>query len=83
MSEHSVLSVRNHSDSQKFKRLYTTVGHLWCMQERRKAFRKPGTSYLPPKQKDIRFLLLSLALALLFCGVFAFALFFLNKQGRI
>ena len=53
------------------------------MHERRKAFPKPGTAYLPPKQKDIRFLLLSIALGLVFCAIFAFALFFLNKQGRL
>jgi len=53
------------------------------MHDRRKEFRKPGTTYLPPKEKDIRFLLLSIGLGLLFCAIFAVALFFLNKEGRI
>ena len=53
------------------------------MHDRRKAVRKPGTTHLPPKQKDIRFFLLSIGIGLLVCVVFALALFFLNKQGRI
>ena len=53
------------------------------MHANRKAFRKPGTTHLPPKQKDLRFLLLSIGLGILFCAIYACALVFLNMQGRI
>jgi hypothetical protein len=53
------------------------------MHDRHKAFKKPGTTHLPPKEKDLRFLLLSIGIGLLACVIFGLALLLLNKQGRI
>ena len=53
------------------------------MSEHRKKFPKPGTFHLGPKEKDVRFLILSIGIGLLVCVVFGLALLLLNKQGRI
>ena len=39
-------------------------------------------SYISRSARDIRFLLLSLLLGLLFCGAFAAILYLLNRQGK-
>jgi len=39
-------------------------------------------SYISRPARDIRFLILSLLLGLLFCGAFAAILYLLNKQGK-
>jgi hypothetical protein len=61
------------------------------MHERRKVTRGSkapktalfGLSHVSPREKDIRFFLLSLLIGLIICVFFGCALFLLNKQGRI
>jgi hypothetical protein len=61
------------------------------MRSDRKNTRRPkppadiifGAGNDTPRQKEIRFFILSLLIGVVFCALFGCALFFLNKQGRI
>jgi hypothetical protein len=42
-----------------------------------------STNYISRSARDVRFLLLSVLLGMLFCGVFAALLYLLNKQSHM